>query len=108
MQTQFERLGSRWILVFVEIVGAAIAISSGPFWAYGIFWSVGRINHDPPDVGGLVALFRLVFAAALFVVSTIGYVIARTSGWTVTRTVVVIEATLANVAAALIALAWLL
>ena len=95
------------MLVFGEIIGAAVAISSGPVWAYGIFWSVGRINHDPPNVEGLVLLFRLVFAATLFVVSTIAYVIARTSGWTVMRILAVIEASLANVAAVLIALAWL-
>jgi hypothetical protein len=55
----------------------------------------------------LVLLFRVIVAGGLFVVSTIGYVIARTSGWTVMRTLAVIEVGLANVAAAPIALAWL-
>jgi hypothetical protein len=104
-EQRHEAAPARREAVVLRAVGATVALSSGPLWAYAITRSVVEMDReivDGLDSAGRAAyvVFWLLLTSLLMFGASFGYFAARAAGWPVLRALRAVQLALFAVSAA--------
>jgi membrane protein DedA with SNARE-associated domain len=95
----------------LRLVGACTSLVTGALWAYGtvaLFATVSGISSADNEAGArfAYAMMFLAFVLGVLIASGVAYAIARSSGWSILRSLGSVQAGLAAVCAAMLLLAF--